>query len=161
MNEIGLKFKEKRDEGGLSVSEVADDLKVEISDIECLENGDKDHFSDIYLLKDLIGNYAKYLGLDAEKMVDEFNEYMFSATSRISLEDIEKAKELKNLTEVKKITSPYTNFKNNKKNVVVYGIIVFVILLVVFFISFFLVNKLFNTRNNYDSISYVVGGNVR
>lgn len=155
MNEIGLKFKEKREEDGLSVSEVAEDLKVEESDIECLEDGNKDHFSDIYILKDLISNYAKYLGFDSEEVVDKFNEYMFSATSRISLDDIEKARKLKQLSIKNDVSSPYTNIKTNKKNAFVYGIIIFVILLIVFFVSYALVNKFLNTRNNYNNISYV------
>ena len=155
MNEIGLKFKEKREEDGLSVSEVAEDLKVEESDIECLEDGNKDHFSDIYTLKDLISNYAKYLGFDSEEVVDKFNEYMFSATSRISLDDIEKARKLKQLSIKNDVSSPYTNIKTNKKNAFVYGIIIFVILLIVFFVSYALVNKFLNTRNNYNNISYV------
>ena len=155
MNEIGLKFREKREEDGLSVSEVAEDLKVEESDIECLEDGNKDHFSDIYILKDLISNYAKYLGFDSEEVVDKFNEYMFSATSRISLDDIEKAKKLKQLSIKNDVSSPYTNIKTNKKNGFVYGIIIFVILLIVFFVSYVLVNKFLNTRNNYNNISYV------
>jgi len=156
MNEIGLKFKEKREECGLSVSEVAEDLKVSETDIECLEDGNKDHFSDIYLLKDLISNYAKYLGFDSEELIDKFNEYMFSATSRISLDDIEKAKELKQLSEQDEIASPYTSVKSNKKNIIVYGIIISVILLIVFFVSYGLVNKFLNTRINFNSISYVV-----
>ena len=155
MNEIGLKFKEKREEDGLSVSEVAEDLKVEESDIECLEDGNKDHLSDIYILKDLISNYAKYLGFDSEEVVDKFNEYMFSATSRISLDDIEKARKLKQLSIKNDVSSPYTNIKTNKKNAFVYGIIIFVILLIVFFVSYALVNKFLNTRNNYNNISYV------
>ena len=155
MNEIGLKFREKREEDGLSVSEVAEDLKVEESDIECLEDGNKDHFSDIYILKDLISNYAKYLGFDSEEVVDKFNEYMFSATSRISLDDIEKAKKLKQLSIKNDVSSPYTNIKTNKKNAFVYGIIIFVILLIVFFVSYVLVNKFLNIRNNYNNISYV------
>ena len=106
MNEIGLQLKEKREEGGLSVSEVAEDLKVEESDIE-------------------------------------------------------KAKELKNLTEVKKIASPYTDLKGNKKNVFIYGIIIFVILLFVFFASYFVVNRFFDPKNNDTNISYIVGGNAR
>ena len=34
--------------------------------------------------------YAKYLGLDADKIVDEFNEYVFETTSKIPVKDIEK-----------------------------------------------------------------------
>ena len=114
MKEIGLKLKTKREENGLSVLEVADDLKVTASDISDLEEGLRDNFKDIDKLKTLIGEYAKYLGFDREEMIDKFNEYLFEQTSRISLEDIQKAKELKDKKEKNKISSPYTIEKKEK-----------------------------------------------
>ena len=71
MKEIGLKLKTKREENGLSVLEVADDLKVTASDISDLEEGLRDNFKDIDKLKTLIGEYAKYLGFDKEEMIDK------------------------------------------------------------------------------------------
>ena len=47
MKEIGLKLKEKREESGLSLGEVAVDLKVEDDEIKSLEEGIKDNFKDI------------------------------------------------------------------------------------------------------------------
>ena len=156
MNEIGLEFKDKRTEGGLSISEVAEDLNVDVSDIECLENGVKDHFSNIYSLKDLISSYAKYLGLDESKLSDQFNEYMFSQTSRISLEDIEKAKEM---IEEKRddVVSPYTKATKNKKKIIVCFVIALVFLLIIFFVSYFVVNNYFTTKEISGNVSYVIG----
>ena len=157
MKEIGLEFKQKREKGGLSASEVAEDLNVDISDIECLENGVKEHFSNIYSLKDLIGAYAKYLGLDEKKLLDDFNEYMFSQTSRISLDDIEKAKEM---MEKKKndISSPYTKITKNKKKIILCFICILVFLLVVFFASYIIVNNYFTDKKIDSNISYVIEG---
>lgn len=54
------------------------------------------------------------LGLDKEDLVDEFNEYLFDYTSRLSLDDIKEAKKGKKPN--KKIKSPYTVDKGNKKD---------------------------------------------
>ena len=81
MIEIGLKLKEKREENGVSIEEVAEDLKMRPSQIISLEEGKKDDFKDVVFLKYFIRDYAKYLGLDGEELVDEFNEFLFDFTS--------------------------------------------------------------------------------
>ena len=73
MKEIGSKLKEKREENGLTIDEASEDLKVRPSQLSNLEEGKKEEFSDVLFLKYLIRDYSKYLGLDGEKMVDEFN----------------------------------------------------------------------------------------
>ena len=158
MKEIGLKLKTKREENGLSVLEVADDLKVTASDISDLEEGLRDNFKDIDKLKTLIGEYAKYLGFDKEEMIDKFNEYLFEQTSRISLEDIQKAKELKDKKEKNKISSPYT-IEKKEKNKIIIGIVIAVILIFVLFISYFIVNKIVMYKKTSDiGVSYLIGG---
>ena len=69
MKNIGLKLKEKRIQNGLSIDEVAEDLKLRPSQIESIEEGRKDDFKDIFYLKYFIRDYAKYLGLDSDKIV--------------------------------------------------------------------------------------------
>ena len=117
MKDIGLKLKEKREANGVSVEEAAEDLKMRPSQIESLENGNREEFKDVAMLKYFIRDYAKYLGLDGDQMVDEFNEYLFDFTSKIPVQDIEKAKEEK--VNVKEIASPYTKVskKTNKVRV--------------------------------------------
>ena len=140
------------------MKEVADDLKVTASDISDLEEGLRDNFKDIDKLKTLIGEYAKYLGFDKEEMIDKFNEYLFEQTSRISLEDIQKAKELKDKKEKNKISSPYT-IEKKEKNKIIIGIVIAVILIFVFFISYFIVNKIVMDKKTSDiGVSYLIGG---
>lgn len=111
MKEIGEKLKEARENIGISIDEAAEDLKTRPSQIENMESGNMDAFKDIFYLKYFIRDYAKYLGLDYEDIVDEFNEYLFDYTSKISIDDIKNAQK-KNLKEVKnkepKVMSPYT-----------------------------------------------------
>ena len=130
MKDIGLKLKEKREENGVSVEEAAEDLKMRPSQIISLENGNKDDFKDVMSLKYFIRDYAKYLGLDGEKMVDEFNEFLFDFTSKIPVSDIGEAKEKK--TTKKEVTSPYTHASKKASNVktAILSVIIVIVLIV-------------------------------
>ena len=135
MKEIGEKLKQAREGIGVSIEEVAEDLKIRPTQIENIESGNSDAFKDVYNLKYLIRDYSKYLGLNKEDLVDEFNEYLFDYTSRISLEDIKTAK--KERGDAKRIRSPYTIDKKNNKTllmVLLYGIIIILILAIVYLI---------------------------
>ena len=88
MKEIGEKLKDARENIGISIEEAAEDLKIRPSQIEDIEQGNMDAFQDVFFLKYFIRDYSKYLGLDYENVVDEFNEYLFDYTSKISLSDI-------------------------------------------------------------------------
>lgn len=116
MREIGQKLKLKREENGVSLEEAASDLKMRVSQLTSIEEGRKDDFKDVFSLKYFIRDYAKYLGLDGEEILDEFNEYLFEQTSKISIEEIEEAIKLKEEKEKNmKILSPYTVTKEDKR----------------------------------------------
>lgn len=136
MKDIGLKLKGKREENGVSVEEAAEDLKMRPSQIISLEEGRKEDFKDVVFLKYFIRDYAKYLGLDGEKLVDEFNEFLFDFTSKIPLEEIERAKASKK--EKKEIASPYTNVKSGNKAIkmiIISAIVVVVLAVIGYFIA--------------------------
>ena len=59
--------------------------------MEAIEQGDFKNFKDIFVLKVIVGDYAKYLGLDSNKIIDEFNDYVFESTSKIPIDEIKKA----------------------------------------------------------------------
>lgn len=104
-------MKEARETIGISIEEAAEDLKTRPSQIENMEAGNMDAFKDVFYLKYFIRDYAKYLGLNYEDMVDEFNEYLYDFTSKISVDDIKNAHK-KTLKEDRdkepKVISPYT-----------------------------------------------------
>ena len=151
MKEIGEALKEARENIGISVEEAANDLKLKPSQIENIESGNKDAFQDIYYLKYFIKDYSKYLGLNYEDMIDEFNEYLFDYTSKLSLDEIKNAKkqiENKEKKEEKKIISPYTYERKNKLKI--YPIIIYVLLvLIIVVICYFVISKI----NNNDSFT--------
>ncbi len=133
MKEIGLKLKEKREENGVTIEEAAEDMKMRPSQIESLENGNREDFKDVGMLKYFIRDYAKYLGLDGEKLVDEFNEYLFDFTSKISVDDIKNARK-KTLKEDKekeeKIMSPYTIERKGRFFIPLWVVIALIIVLI-------------------------------
>ena len=88
MKEIGEYLRDERRKNGVSINEASEDLNVNSSLIEAIEDGNSKAFKDIFELKDLIKVYAKYLGLDVSKLLDEFNDFIFEKTSKISLDDI-------------------------------------------------------------------------
>ena len=156
MKEIGDKLKEARESMGISIEEAAADLKIRPNQIESIEDGDKEAFNDIFYLKMFVKNYSKYLGLDPDKMVEEFNEYLFDFTSKISIDDIRKAekdqkKKQKKLKTVK-IASPYTVEKQQHqvpRFLIILGII-FLIVIIVYVVV------LVVTNNNGDEITNTI-----
>ena len=163
MKEIGEKLKEARESMGITIEEAAEDLKLRPSQIENIEEGNKESFKDVFYLKMFIKNYSKYLGLDYDEMVEEFNEYLFDFTSKISIEDIKKAereqrKKEKNLQTVK-ITSPYTAEGRQQRQIprflIIGGIVVLIIIII--YIVLLLV-----TGNDDESENTIVsnGGNI-
>lgn len=136
MKNIGLKLKEKRIQNGLSIDEVAEDLKLRPSQIESIEEGRKDDFKDIFYLKYFIRDYAKYLGLDSDKMLDEFNEYLFDETSKIPVDMIKEAKKEKSEVVSNEKVSPYKKSSKKKLGVpkIIIGLIALVVLIIVGYI---------------------------
>lgn len=112
MKELGLIFKNKREENSISIEEASHDLNVDSDLIENLEIGNTKIFKDIIFFKRLVNDYAKYLSLDKDKINEQLNDYLFEHTSKISLDDIERAK---NKVDSNRIYSPYTNPIKEKK----------------------------------------------
>lgn len=135
MKEIGEKLKETRETMEISIEEASSDMKLDSNQIEELENGNIEAFPDIFYLKYFIRDYAKYLGLDYEDLVDEFNEYLFDYTSKISIDDIKKAKE--QIKEDKeKVRSPYTITKKHNvfTKVLMYLLVSIIIIAIIYMV---------------------------
>lgn len=134
MEGIAELLKESREDSGIELSEVSKDLEINELALKNIEEGKIGAFKDIFVLKEYISNYAKYLGLNAEKILDEFNEYLFEYTSRIPIKEIEKNIELSTKETEEKIASPYTLIKPKSKKglyIVVYLIILILVVLTI------------------------------
>ena len=153
MKEIGERLKEAREAMDITTSEAAEDLKLELNQVENLEDGNMEFFKDIYSLKYLIRDYSKYLGLDKEDLVNEFNEYLFDYTSKISIDDIKKAQAMAKTEEDDKIKSPYTIEHKEKPPIYIFAIYA-AILLVLITIIVFVVKEV--TKKDSDSGESIV-----
>lgn len=119
MKELGEYLKETRESNGVSIEEASDDLNIDSFLLENLEEGNVRAFKDVLSMKEKVKEYAKYLGLDPEEVADEFNDFLFEHTSKISLSDIleaEKNRAKGKQSEQKKVSSPYTIVKQKKVN---------------------------------------------
>ena len=152
MKNIGLKLKDKREENGLSIEEVAEDLKMRPSQISSIEEGKTEVFKDVFYLKYFIRDYAKYLGLDSERILDEFNVYLFDMTSKIPIELIKEAKKDKN--ENNDTISPYTKGSSKiKVPKIIIGLAAIVILIVV---GYFIVSNYKGNDFSDNDITYSI-----
>ena len=153
MEEIGNLFLLTRESAGVSLKEVSEDLDIEEAILENIEDGKSGAFSDVFVLKEYIASYAKYLGLDADKIIDEFNEYVFEATSKIPIKEIEKQIANTKVDEVDKIASPYTK-KENRVNGKLYALVYILILFLAVLAVIWSVKQITINKHSATEISY-------
>lgn len=110
MIEVGDTLRNSREVSGVTLEEVSTDLDIPKILLEQIEDGNMGAFSDVFVLKDYIERYAKYLGLDKDEIMDSFNTFMFERTSKIPMDKIEEATRENIMIEEKqdRVASPYT-----------------------------------------------------
>ena len=156
MNEIGGLLRTTREASGVSLEEASGDLEIKTLVLENIEDGNIGCFKDIFVLKDYIYDYAKYLGLEPNKIIDEFNEYLFEYTSKIPVEDIEKAiiEQKKDEVVEEKVISPYTTSIDNKKSSL-FKIVLFLLAVLILLVIFWAVKAITIDNKTTNLIGYV------
>ena len=139
MKEIGEFLKNSRIHNGVSLEEASEDLNLSVLQLENIEEGNVRAFKDVFTLRELVRDYAKYLGVEIEQVMEEFNDFMFEHTSKISLTDIIEARVAKAPQEEEKdkIASPYTRIKSKKNwnlKPIIIGLSILCFLLIVVFV---------------------------
>ena len=158
MKELGAYLKRPRISNGVNITEAAEDLDISVPELENIESGNVKAFKDVYDLKDYIKIYAKYLGLDSEKVIDEFNGFLFDHTSKISLDDIKSAqKKDKEEVKVNKIKSPYTKEYKEKSYVLPVLITGIVIAIILFLIIYYIISSSNTIPTRVNELSPVGG----
>lgn len=153
MEEIAELLRETREESGISIEEVSKDLNINELVLKNIEEGHIGAFKDIFEIKSYILDYAKYLGLDEDKILNGFNEYLFEYTSKIPVSEIEKTIKMNKVEDDEKVVSPYTVTKTQKYKGT-YAIIYILILLLVILAIFWSVNQVTVNKNNAYVVSY-------
>lgn len=156
MKEIGEFLKSSRINNGVSIEEAAEDLNFSVTQLENIEDGNIRAFKDVFALRELVKEYGKYLGVETDSIVDEFNDFMFEHTSKISLDDILEARRLanqKDQEEKNKIVSPYTMIRTPKirlDKIKIKPLLITIIIVLILFISLF---TWFHNQNKKDVVS--------
>ena len=133
MIEAGESLKSAREKAGVSIEEASQDLNIPVLFLEQIESGAVGAFEDIYELKNMMVEYGKYLGLNTDDIKLKFNEYMFDYTSKIKLDEIEKAmrEQQKEKESDEEIHSPYIRVYPKEKTLPYILSAVVIIILVV------------------------------
>lgn len=156
MKEIGESFRSARETIGISKEEVVKDLNITESQLDNLEDGNVNAFKDVFFLKEMIRKYSRYLNLDEEANIDKFNDFIFSYTSKIPVDEIlEQTREINILESQKnenKIVSPYTAKKKSSSNKMTILFTVTVVIIVILIL--FLIKYITDKRVNKNSINY-------
>lgn len=147
MNDIANKLFNKRTEMGISLNEVSEDLNYDLSQLEAIESGNFKSFKDVFVLKCIIRDYAKYLGFEPDEIIDEFNDFIFESTSKIPIDEIQKASKMKEKNSDDKIASPYTTVET-KKNNFIFILIGIAIILIIISICLYFYNKSISEKSN-------------
>jgi len=156
LKEIGEFLKSSRINNGVSIEEAAEDLNFSVTQLENIEDGNIRAFKDVFALRELVKEYGKYLGVETDSIVDEFNDFMFEHTSKISLDDILEARRLanqKDQEEKNKIVSPYTMIRTPKirlDKIKIKPLLITIIIVLILFISLF---AWFHNQNQKDVVS--------
>ena len=158
MKDIGNSFRNARETIGISKSEVIKDLDITESQLDNIEDGNINAFKDVFFLKETIKKYAKYLNLDEDEIMDNFNDFMFNYTSRIPVDEIlEQTREIKILeskNDENKIVSPYTvkRKKSNVKYVLIYTFAVIILIVLVILIVKYVTDEKVEKKEYYNIV---------
>jgi cytoskeletal protein RodZ len=72
MGEIGRTLRETRERLGLTLEEAERSTHIRVERLTALENGDYDSFASQVQARGFLGNYADFLGLDREDVLEQF-----------------------------------------------------------------------------------------
>ena len=162
MFSTGTTLKNTRESSGVSIEEASKDTNIPVIELEQIEASAFGSFTDFYELKMKILEYAKYLGLDLNEVLNSFNEYMFDYTSRIKLAAIEKEMQERTkedrIDEETRISSPYTKSYPVERTLpyIIGGIVIVALVIVIVVWS---VTQITVRNNRTNVVSYVDGGN--
>lgn len=72
MDELGHILREARETKGLTLQEVQEETRINIRYLEALENGDYDRLPTPVHVRGFLRNYARFLGLDPQPLLDRY-----------------------------------------------------------------------------------------
>ena len=74
MNDFGGKLRQAREEKGISLRQIAASTKISVNVLEALERNDVSKLPGGVFSRALVRSYASEIGLDPDRILDEFRE---------------------------------------------------------------------------------------
>ena len=107
------KFSEKRIETNKNLTDIADSTKINLKYLEAIELGDFDILPNVYI-RLFLRSYAEYLELNAEEILNEYNEYINISNQQLKTSGVSY---IKKKPKIEKKELPITKTKdiNNEK----------------------------------------------
>ena len=82
---FGQRLKKQREEKGLTLEEIANKTRIPVRNLKALETGDEAHLPASVYIKGFLRAYARELGLDEHKLVDEYNSIFGFETDKFKM----------------------------------------------------------------------------
>ena len=80
MASIGEELKRERELRGISLQEISDSTKVNLSFLRALEQDELEKLPGSFFTKGIIRTYARYIGIDEDPILDSYQEFMKMGT---------------------------------------------------------------------------------
>lgn len=87
----GQLLQHAREQQGISLDQVSDRIKVSVAQLTAIEQGDMDRLPGLAFARGYIRTYGKFLGLDADALVNDFNAH-YSGSSQRPVKTINRVK---------------------------------------------------------------------
>ena len=125
MEELGVKFKEKRKELDIPLSQARNETNIRMSYLEAIEEGEFEKVEQEVYLKGFLKIYANYLGLDERKILKDYREY------KKKEDEHEDAKDLEHGESNQGFGNKIKSFFDDHQNKLLYAVVVLVVLLII------------------------------
>lgn len=82
MNELGHILREARETKGYTLEDVQEEIRINAKYLKSLENGDYNALPTPVHVRGFLRNYARFLGLDPQPLLDRYESYLSRPPSK-------------------------------------------------------------------------------
>lgn len=130
MNQLGAKFKNKREELNISLAKARDETNIRLSYLKAIEEGRFEDVEQEVYLKGFLKIYAKYLGLDERKILKRYQDNKKEEDKKEEKEDLTETDSNKTFGEKVK------DFMDTHQNKLLYSFMITLLIIVIVTVLF-------------------------
>ena len=86
LSDIGLTLKNKREEQGYNLEQVAEITRISLSTLKYIEEGNLEELPNLVFLRGFIRNYARLLSIESDWIVEELNQVYSSLNKNLDIQ---------------------------------------------------------------------------